>query len=154
MSLVRRHLRRSVVAWLACHALTFTALVPRDCCAAHAHAVASSPDGAAAAVDAPCHEMAAGTPAPPPVSDDHCDMPASDGSTCPMHRAGASPAACAMTGLCHAPDAALASVLWQAALAPSAPHLVTPVAALAPRAAIAAPSIALAVPPDSPPPRS
>ncbi len=59
-----------------------------------------------------------------------------------------------MTGACHAPDAALASVLWQAAVAPSAPHLVTPVAALAPRAAIAAPSLALAVSPDSPPPRS
>ena len=59
-----------------------------------------------------------------------------------------------MTGVCHAPDAALASVLWQAAVAPSAPRLVTPVAALAPRAAIAALSLALALPPDSPPPRS
>ena len=154
MSLFRRHLRRGVVVWLACHALTFTALVPRDCCAAHAHAATSSPGDTAGEVDAPCHEMAAATPAPPPVTDDHCDMPASDGAACPMHRAGASPVSCAMTGVCHAPEAALASVLWQAAVAPSAPQLVTPVAALAPRPAIAAPSLALAVPPDSPPPRS
>jgi len=154
MSLVRRHLRRGVVVWLACHALTFSALVPRDCCAAHEHAAMSSPDGTAAAADAPCHEMATGRSMPQAVTVDHCDMPASDGAGCPMHRAGASPVSCAMTGACHAPDAALASVLWQAAVAPSAPRLVTPVAALAPRAAFAALSLALALPPDSPPPRS
>lgn len=49
MSAVRRHLRGGVVAWLVCHALTFTALVPRDCCAAHAHAArAGAADGDAA----------------------------------------------------------------------------------------------------------
>lgn len=62
MSAVRRHLRRGVVAWLVCHALTFSALVPRDCCAAHAHAAAAeaaSGDGAAC----PMH----GGPAPAPA---------------------------------------------------------------------------------------
>lgn len=156
MSLVRRHLRRGVVAWLACHALTLTALVPRDCCAAHTHPPAAASDvrhDASAPVNAPpCHEVVAEAPAPPMA--DHCDMPASDGSACPMHRAAASPDACALTGVCHAPDAALASVLWQAAVPPAAPHLVTPVAALAPRPLSAPPSVALSVPPDSPPPRS
>lgn len=51
MSAVRRHLRRGVVAWLLCHALTFTALVPRDCCAAHAHA---APAATASVDDAAC----------------------------------------------------------------------------------------------------
>lgn len=58
MSAVRRHLRRGVVAWLVCHALTFTALMPRDCCAAHAHAARAeaAPEGDAAC---PMHDGAA-----------------------------------------------------------------------------------------------
>lgn len=57
MSAVRRHLRRGVVAWLVCHALTFTALMPRDCCAAHAHAARAeaAPEGDAAC---PMHDGA------------------------------------------------------------------------------------------------
>lgn len=162
MSLVRRHLRRGVVAWLVCHVLTFTALVPRDCCAAHAHA-AVAPSGAshhaaaAAPADAPpCHEMGAEAPAPAPepAMGDHCDMPASDGAACPMHRAGAPAAGCAMTGVCHAPDAALAAVLWPAAVTPVTPALPLPAVATVPPLAVATSSIALAVPPDAPPPRS
>ena len=58
MSAVRRHLRRGVVAWLVCHALTFTALMPRDCCAAHAHAARAeaAPEGDAGC---PMHDGAA-----------------------------------------------------------------------------------------------
>lgn len=58
MFAVRRHLRRGVAAWLVCHALTFTALVPRDCCTAHAHAARAE---AAADGDAACpmHDGAA-----------------------------------------------------------------------------------------------
>ena len=56
MRIVRRHVRSGVVAWLVCHALTFTALVPRDCCAAHAHAArAEAADGDAAC---PMHDGA------------------------------------------------------------------------------------------------
>lgn len=142
MAWIRRHLRRGVVAWLVCHAITFTALVPRDCCATHAHADVP-----------PCHEMAAEVAAAPGMGD-HCDMPSSDGAAYPMHRAGAPAAGCAMTGVCHAPEAALASVLWQAAVAPAPLQLVTPAAVRAPRAAPVTPSLALTVPPDSPPPRS
>jgi hypothetical protein len=161
MSFVRRHLGRGVTAWLLCHALTFTALVPRDCCAAHAHAT----DGPAATHDhaamagpageadaAPCHEAAApvaATPAP----GDHCDMPASDGAACPMHRSGAMPADCAMTGVCHAPEAALAAVLWQAMPAPAAPAVATPGAVTVASRAAHVSLTSLAVPPDAPPPR-
>lgn len=35
---IRRRLRLSAVVWLVCHVLSFSALLPRDCCAAHAHA--------------------------------------------------------------------------------------------------------------------
>lgn len=58
MSAVRRHLRRGVVAWLVCHALTFSALMPRDCCAAHAHAARAeaAPEGDAGC---PMHDGAA-----------------------------------------------------------------------------------------------
>lgn len=161
MSFVRRHLRRGVTAWLLCHALTFTALVSGDCCAAHAHATdgsatphhhaaMSTPAGEADAP--PCHETGApvaATPAP----GDHCDMPASDGAACPMHRSGALPADCAMTGVCHAPEAALAAVLWQAAPAPAVASVPVPAATtVAARAGDVSP-ISLAVPPDAPPPR-
>lgn len=163
MTLVRRHLRRGVVAWLACHVLAFTALVPRDCCAAHAHADvpaahAAHHEAAAPATTEPppCHEMTGETPAAAsaPASGDHCDMPSSDGAACPMHRAGAAPADCSMTGVCHAPEAALAAVLWQAAVPPAAPIVLTPAVAAVDRVVVAISSRALARPPDSPPPRS
>ena len=155
MSFVRRHLRRGVKAWLLCHALAFTALVPRDCCAMHAHAAdgttAAHGHGAAPAAE-PCHETstpAESTPAP----GDHCDMPASDGAACPMHRSGAMPADCAMTGVCNAPEAALAAVLWHAAMAPPAPDVAVPaLVTLLSRVADVSPT-SLAVPPDAPPPR-
>lgn len=151
------------MAWLVCHVITFTALVPRDCCAAHAHAhgtaaptAASHHAAAAAPADAPpCHEMAsAPAAAPAPAMGDHCDMPSADGAACPMHRGGAGSADCSMSGVCHAPDAALAAVLWLSAVTPVTPALPAPAVSTVPRATIAASSIALAVPPDSPPPRS
>lgn len=161
MILVRRHLRRGVVAWLVCHVLTFTALVPRDCCAAHAHGrvttpSASTPGGAAASATAepPCHEAAAAVAPAPAAEGDHCDMPHADGAACPMHRGGAAGAAgCRLSGVCHAPDAALAAVLWQAAVAPAAPIVPAPAVATVDRVVVAPSSRALVLPPDSPPPR-
>lgn len=152
MRLIRRQLRRGVVAWLACHALTFTALVPRDCCAAHAHGRAAHEppvESAAAETGAPCHEAAA-TPAP----EAHCDMATADGAACPMHRPGAAPADCRMSGVCHAPDAALAAVIWQAGIPPSVAEATAPVAARLAAAPVVERSIARAIPPDLPPPRS
>ncbi len=160
MSFVRRHLRRGVTAWLLCHALTLSALVPRDCCAMHAHATdgtATHDHSAMSATAAPeeavpCHDTAepvAAAPAP----GDHCDMPSSDGAACPMHQSGALPTGCAMSGVCHAPEAALAAVLWQAVPAPIAPAIAVPhVVTVVSRAADVSPT-SLAVPPDAPPPR-
>ncbi len=146
MTVVRRHLRRGVAAWLVCHALMFTALLPRDCCAAHTHGAS----GAAAEGEVPCHES--GDAAPVPGT--HCEMAAEDGAACPMHAAPASSPDCAMTGSCQAPAAALAAVLLQAAeLEPGlsvAPHL-SPLTAARPTDVSAR---SLATPPAAPPPRA
>lgn len=132
----------------------FTALVPRDCCAAHAHgkATVAGADAGHAGHEAPaaepCHD-APTTPAPGA----HCEMAAADGAACPMHRTGAMPVDCAMTGVCHAPDAALSAVLLQSAVAvPSftfTPHVVP---GALPRATDVT-TTSLAVSPDAPPPR-
>lgn len=151
MTLVRRHLRRGVAVWLTCHALTFSALVPRDCCAAHAHGKTTAAAGHAgheAAAAEPCHETAE---APAPGA--HCEMSTADGASCPMHQPGAMPAGCAMTGVCHAPEAALSAVLLQAAVAvPSFTFTPYAVPGALPRATDVS-STSLAVPPDAPPPR-
>jgi len=149
MRMVRRHLRSGVTAWLVCHALAFTTLVPRECCAAHGHGprdAASAPAGDAA----PCHEAAPAAP----VAGSHCDMPASDGAACPMHAAPVAPGNCAMSGACAVPAAALAAIMMQAAvLAPSSVHVPQLVLqAVARPRDVSAPS--LATPPAAPPPRA
>ena len=148
MRVVRRHLRSGIAAWLVCHALAFTTLVPRECCAAHGHeprVAASAPAGEAV----PCHDAASTTP----VAGAHCDMPASDGAACPMHAAPAAPVTCALSGSCAAPAAALAAIVLQAAvLVPPvvhAPHLVLLAVSRPPDAS----RRSLAVSLDSPPPR-
>jgi hypothetical protein len=69
---VRRHLRRGVAAWLVCHALTFTALLPRDCCAAHAHGERAE---AAPAGDAACPMHDGAAPAPSCAIAGTCQAP-------------------------------------------------------------------------------
>jgi hypothetical protein len=159
MSLVRRYLRRGAVAWLACYALTFTALMPRDCCAAHAHGLES----AGAPVDHAGHGMTAeqpsghvhhGASAAAETGGASCPMPGPDGRPCPMHRnTTAAESGCVMTGSCSQPTAALAAVLMQAAV-PGQPFALLPLDArlVAHRAADDQP-LSLALPPDSPPPR-
>ena len=154
--MVRRHLRFGAATWLICHVLAFSALLPRDCCAAHAHgATAATGD----AIDHSAHGMAASAEhadhgaVPDHAEGASCPMPGPDGAPCPMHSSGATPAGCQMTGVCNQPSAALAAVLMPAAM-PS------PVFALLPRGAelVDARSAdeqphTLALPPDSPPPR-
>lgn len=170
MAVVRRHLRRGVVAWLVAHLLSFTALVPRDCCAVHAHGRTPAPaansigaddhaghgpsaTAAPAAAEAPCHEAA---PAPPaPTADTaHCDMAAADGAACPMHQSRPAGVPCAMTGVCHQPEAALAAVLWQAAVPPASAAVAAPVASSIAVLFVVESPHALALPPDLPPPRA
>lgn len=157
MFLVRWHLRRGVAAWLVCHALTFTALVPRDCCAAHAHAASAGHETPSAGHDAPpCHDSAeAPAAAAAPAPGAHCEMAAADGAACPVHQPGAAtaPAECAMRSSCHAPESALATVVMQAAVLV---HAGLPVPAAPIQIAARAPDVSarsLAVPPDAPPPR-
>lgn len=99
MSVVRRRLHGWVTAWLVFQVVLLSALVPRDCCDAHAHSAKAAE---------PCHETVAAT---------HRTMPAPDGTPCPMHREKADhhghgrPAAdpledCSMRGTCDGPDAA------------------------------------------------
>jgi hypothetical protein len=157
MRAVRRHLRLGVATWLMCHVLAFSALAPRDCCAAHAHGTATT----GADVDHSAH----GQPAAPAAGHEHhaapahadgaqCPMRGPDGAPCPMHGGGAAaPAACQMTGVCNQPAAALAAVLMQAAV-PQAPFALLPrAAALVTSATVDDQPFSLAVPPDSPPPR-
>ena len=156
MRVVRRHLRFGAATWLVCHVLAFSALLPRDCCAAHAHAGAAAVDQVV--VDHSAHGMPAATGhehhvSPAPGDGAQCPMRDADGTPCPMHDGGASPLACQMTGVCNQPAAALAAVLMQAAVPPA-------VFALVPRstdplvARVADEQLrTLAVPPDSPPPR-
>jgi hypothetical protein len=49
MTLLRRHLRLWVAAWIAFQALSLSAFVPRDCCAAHRLPAEEQ------AADASCH---------------------------------------------------------------------------------------------------
>lgn len=168
MRVVRRHLRLGVTTWLVCHVLAFSALLPRDCCAAHSHAA----HGHEAAPDAVDHSAHAGhampaehehhaaaaadaTAAVPSGTQDHgayCPMRGPDGAPCPMHAPGGD-GDCRMVGVCNQPAAALAAVLMQAAVPPA-------VFALVPRSlepgmagVLHTQPLSLAHPPDSPPPR-
>jgi hypothetical protein len=149
MRLVRRHLRRGVAAWLLGYALTFTALVPRDCCAAHAHAAHGDHEAAAAESAAPpCHDAVLAT-----TPGAHCKMAATDGAACPMHGRVPQAADCTMTGVCGAPAAMLQAILMQPAV-PAAPATFAPLVLAEAVSHAATPSPrSLATPPDAPPPR-
>jgi hypothetical protein len=155
MRVMRRHLRLGAATWLMCHVLAFSALAPRDCCAAHGHGGVTT---RATGVDHSAHGQAATAghehhAAPAPADGAQCPMRGPDGAPCPMHDGTAAPTACQMTGVCNQPAAALAAVLMQAAVPQAA-------FALLPRDAQRLTIVgadgqprSLAVPPDSPPPR-
>jgi hypothetical protein len=67
MTVLRRRLRVAVAAWLLFQVASLSALVPRNCCAAHQ----------TAARTARCHE---------PAESSYCPLRASTGAACPMHR--------------------------------------------------------------------
>ena len=71
MQSIRSALRLWVTIWLVVQVASLTALVPRDCCAAHSSAARAAKPG--------CHEQVAAT---------QCPMRATDGTPCPMHRGG------------------------------------------------------------------
>ena len=140
MGAVRRHLRALSAAWLLFQALSLSAFVPRDCCAAHRPAADAGES---------CHQ-----PAPP-----DCPMRGADGAPCPMHRGHAghdlSPRdQCALRGACSGPLGAVAAQLANVGiLSDTSPSLPVPAAApfILPAAGLPAGQI---VPPDPPPPRA
>jgi hypothetical protein len=77
MKTIRRHLRAWATTWLVVQALSLSAFVPRDCCAAHSQ-----------------HKM----PAPQTSADD---------PACPMHAANESDPECTLRGTCNGPMLAL-----------------------------------------------
>ena len=111
MTTIRRHLRMWATAWLVVQAGWVSALVPRDCCAAHQPATAHAKGS--------CHESAA---------DAHCPMPSADGTPCPMHRRQSEPGEhhhrstktneCALRGTCEGPMAALFALLSNPGILP------------------------------------
>ena len=139
MTTIRRRLRLFVAAWLVIQAASLSALVPRECCAAHRQAHDAEPG---------CHEKAA--PA-------RCPMPAADGTPCPMHRtkdtAQRSDDTCSMRGTCDGPVAALLAQLSNYGLVTDSfellPDLHVTSARIHPREHLTG----RLAPPDPPPPR-
>jgi hypothetical protein len=102
MSALRHHLRFWVTTWLVFQVVSLSALVPRDCCAAHRIATEKQRT---------CHEEAAAATRET-ADGDHCPMPGMAGEACPMHGTAhdghQSPARrCTMQGTCAGPMAAL-----------------------------------------------
>lgn len=148
MSALRHHLRFWVTTWLVFQVVSLSALVPRDCCAAHRIATEKEKS---------CHEEAAATRVA--TDGDHCPMPGKAGEACPMHTTGhdghQSPARkCTMQGTCDGPMAALFVIISnQGVLTEPLPlgHDLTVTAAPHPaREAL----VSRFTPPDSPPPRA
>jgi hypothetical protein len=105
MRILRGQLRLWVAAWLVFQVTSLSALIPRDCCAAHRR-VAANPS---------CHE-------PPAVP--VCPLHAAHGAPCPMDHAaplqGHPDGGCAMRGTCDGPMAALSASLWNHGVLPAA----------------------------------
>lgn len=151
----RGMLRRVAAVWLMVQLAWLTALIPRDCCAAH------RPDR---------HEtgshssMAAG----------QCPMRSADGTPCPMHRAAPShathghahdaatgsdpsseaPATCFLRGSCAGPMAALLVLLGNHGVLPESTTTPPDVAVRSIVLTVDERAAGHAVPPDPPPPRA
>ena len=121
MTMVRRHLRLWVAAWIAFQVASLAAFVPRECCMAHR--VPAQAQGA----DESCHHP---QPAREAVPD------------------------CALRSTCNGPQAILAALLSpHAVIAESTGVAAAAISTVPPRTAFERPQ-SLAIPPDSPPPRS
>ena len=101
MSSLRRHLRLWVATWLVFQAVSLSALVPRDCCAAHRPAARSKEHS--------CHKTAAATHCPMHADGRHA-VPDAPGRS--RHAPPRNPATrCSMRGTCDGPMAALFALL-------------------------------------------
>ena len=142
MTSIRLGLRLAATIWLGLQVVSLSALVPRDCCAAHRRAVKSA--------EPACHRAAAAV---------QCPMRAADGTPCPMHRgAGASDAHqssdCAVRGSCSGPMAPLLAQLSNYGILTDVFHLHPDVYAESSGAVAREQLVTRLSPPDTPPPRA
>ena len=143
MAFLRGKLRLFATTWLVFQAACLSALVPRECCAAHRVS------------EKRCHESA-------PAA--RCPMRAVDGTACPMHRtadasehshhAPSAPADCRLTGICAGPMAALFTLLSNHGVLPESSTALPGAALRSVAIVIHDDVIGRYQPPESPPPRA
>jgi hypothetical protein len=150
MRTLRRRLHGWVIAWMTFQVVSLSALVPRDCCEAHAHkaTMASSHDHTSA----------------------HCPMRAVDGKPCQMHEAPANhhdhgtvpqesqatPTGedCVMRGSCDGPTAGFIALLSHAGVLTEAPSLPVDLDMRPSVVRVVEQVVSRLESPDSPPPRA
>jgi hypothetical protein len=144
MATIRRHLRTWATAWLVVQAGWVSALVPRDCCAAHQPATVHANES--------CHESAAAA---------HCPMPSADGTPCPKHRPSeprehhqSSTNECAWRGTCEGPMAALFALLSNHGILPEAAAAIPKIGAVSSSLPVRESIVSRRDSPDPPPPRA
>jgi hypothetical protein len=147
MTALRQHLRFWVTTWLICQVVSLSALVPRDCCAAHRLATEKAKN---------CHEEAA---VPHEAADGApCPMPGNVGEACPMHGANPdrqSPARkCIMQGTCDGRMAALFVIISNHGVLSELPRLAHDLTVTAASKPAREALTSRFTPPDSPPPRA
>ena len=149
MTALRRHLRFWVTTWLVFQVVSLSALVSRDCCAAHRVVTEKEKS---------CHKDAAAAHEPTAVGD-HCPMPGAAGQSCPMHGDGhgapqAPATRCSMQGTCDGPMAAFFVIISNQGVLTEplviAHDLSASLALAMPREEL----VSRYVPPDAPPPRA
>ena len=141
---IRRSLRFWVTTWLVFQVASLSALVPRDCCAAHkSEASVTKPS---------CHQEVA------PAT--QCPMRAANGTACPMHRgdhheaADTSRSDCAMRGTCRGPMVAMVAQLSNHGVLPSQFSVLPDLHQTAALISVDEHPVTRLTPPDSPPPRA
>ena len=148
MLALRHHLRFWVMTWLVFQVVSLSALVPRDCCAAHR---------VAATKEKTCHKEAAATPQP--AHGVHCPMPGASGEACPMHAerhdGHQTPRAkCMMQGTCGGPMAALFVIISNHGVLTDSPQLARDLSTTPVPAPAREDVVSRFTPPDAPPPRA
>ena len=142
MSAVRRHLRVYVAVWLAFQAAALSAVVPRECCAAHRAAPAK--------VAADCHE-----PAAPVPQDAHAHHgAAAAGSEAAPGRSTPDDDTCSIRGACGGPMAGFLAQLSLHGVLAARPQLAPDVAGTNLECVAHEHLVSRLAAPDSPPPRA
>jgi hypothetical protein len=135
MKLIRRYMRVYAAAWLVFQAVSFSTLVPRDCCAAHRPVEPKA--------ETACHDAA---PSPPVMHGGHAGhhavTPENDTDTCKLRGACDGPMAgfiaqLSLQGVLSDPFQFAPSMIAGGLDVPAREHLISRL-----------------VPPDSPPPRA